>query len=100
MLGLMLASVHLLVFIICYIYINILNAGKEQIQLLWIYWLAIDFPVSLIVMFGFENDVPGSNENFNKCFKNTPACKRMLEKCPSCAIWPPGKPKIPQLGGK
>ena len=51
--GLALAVLHLLCFVLFYVYVNILSAGKEQIQFLWMYWIIIDFPVSLFLIISF-----------------------------------------------
>lgn len=51
--GLTFAIFHLLCFILFFIYVNILNSGKEQIQLLWIYWILLDFPASLVLILSF-----------------------------------------------
>jgi hypothetical protein len=47
-LGSILASIHVLVFVYFFVFIDVMSAGKEQAQLLWIYWLVIDFPVSIL----------------------------------------------------
>jgi hypothetical protein len=46
-LGSILATVHLFIFICFFVFVEVLSEGKEQIQLLWIYWLVLDFPVSI-----------------------------------------------------
>lgn len=50
--GVVLAIVHLLVFIIFVTLISLSSEG--QMRLLWAIWLPIDFPVSLLVIWGFD----------------------------------------------
>jgi len=47
-LGAIAAFIHVLIFVCFFIYINVLASGKAQIHILWIYWIIIDFPVSLL----------------------------------------------------
>jgi len=49
--GLLLAVIHLILFFWFISYLTGLSARDGQSQLLWIYWLALDFPVSLFVFF-------------------------------------------------
>jgi hypothetical protein len=51
--GLVFAFFHLSCFVLFYVYVNILSSGKEQIQLLWMYWIVIDFPASLFLILIF-----------------------------------------------
>ena len=51
--GLVFAILHLLCFVLFYVYVNILSSGKEQVQLLWMYWIVIDFPASLFLILSF-----------------------------------------------
>ena len=55
--GLLLAASHLIVFIWFLYYLNDLSARDGQGPLLWVYWLVIDFPVSLLVILLFAVDV-------------------------------------------
>lgn len=49
--GLLLAVIHLILFFWFVSYLTDLSARDGQSQLLWIYWLALDFPVSMLVFF-------------------------------------------------
>lgn len=63
--GVIAALIHLLLFAIFYFYINALYAGKAQAQLIWIYWLIIDFPVSILLL---PTIVSGNIDIFFLCF--------------------------------
>jgi hypothetical protein len=55
--GLLLAAIHLVVFFWFISYLGDLSGRDGQGPLLWIYWLVIDFPVSLVVVLLFAVDV-------------------------------------------
>jgi len=57
MLGLLFAAIHLALFFWFLSYLSDLSGRDGQGPLLWVYWLAIDFPVSLIVLGLFVVDV-------------------------------------------
>jgi len=57
LMGSFLAAIHLIVFFWFIYYLSELSGRDGQSQLLWIYWLVIDFPVSLIVILLFAVDV-------------------------------------------
>ena len=52
LIGTVLAIVHLLAFSAFVLYLH--QSGEGQAILLWALWLPVDFPVSLIVLAGFE----------------------------------------------
>lgn len=47
-----LSVAHVVIFIVFVIYLNFSTDGQSR--LLWVLWLPLDFPVSLIVTWGFE----------------------------------------------
>lgn len=51
--GLLLATIHIVVFICFVFYLEFLVSDGQE-RLLWTIWLPIDFPVSLLVPFIFE----------------------------------------------
>ena len=55
--GLLLAASHLIVFFWFLSYLDDLSGQDGQGPLLWVYWLVIDFPVSLLVILLFAVDV-------------------------------------------
>ena len=55
--GLSFSVVHLIMFFWFISYLNDLSGYDGQGSLLWIYWLVIDFPVSLLVVLSFAVDV-------------------------------------------
>ena len=52
------AAAHLLAFILFVLYLHLANDG--QARLLWAFWLPLDFPVSLLVIKGFDLISPDS----------------------------------------
>jgi hypothetical protein len=56
-LGLLLAAIHLIMFFWFLYYLNDLLSRDGQGPLLWVYWLVIDFPVSLLVILLFAVDI-------------------------------------------
>ena len=46
------AVVHIAVFVLFVLYLQLSTEG--QARLLWSLWLPLDFPVSLLVIFGFD----------------------------------------------
>jgi hypothetical protein len=52
MIGLSLAGIHILLFVI-FVVVEELALGGEA-RLLWVLWLPIDFPVSMLVGLGFD----------------------------------------------
>ena len=55
--GLLFAAIHLIVFLWFLSYLGDLSGRDGQGPLLWVYWLVIDFPVSLLVILLFAADV-------------------------------------------
>jgi len=55
--GLLFAAIHLVMFFWFLSYLGDLSGRDGQGPLLWVYWLAIDFPVSLLVILLFAVDV-------------------------------------------
>ena len=51
--GLLFATVHLIIFIIFVYFIHVIST-EGQSRLLWTIWLPFDFPISLLVSFGFD----------------------------------------------
>jgi len=55
--GVLFAIVHLIMFFWFLSYLDELSGSDGQGPLLWVYWLVIDFPVSLLVIIMFAIDV-------------------------------------------
>jgi hypothetical protein len=56
-LGSLLAAIHLIMFFWFLYYLDGLSSRDGQGPLLWVYWLVIDFPVSLLVILLFAVDI-------------------------------------------
>lgn len=56
--GVGLAAVHLVAFVLFVLYLHVSTEG--QARLLWALWLPLDFPVSLVVITGFDLISPDS----------------------------------------
>ncbi len=57
MVGLLLALTHLILFFLFLSYLDELSGRDGQGPLLWVYWLVIDFPISLLVVLLFAVNV-------------------------------------------
>ena len=55
--GLLFAIIHLIAFFWFLSYLGDLSGRDGQGPLLWVYWLVIDFPVSLLVILLFAVDI-------------------------------------------
>lgn len=47
-------SIHIIIFIIFVFYLHFI-AESAQARLLWIFWLPLDFPVSLLTLWGLDH---------------------------------------------
>jgi hypothetical protein len=55
--GLLFSAIHLILFSWFLSHLSDLSGSDGQGSLLWVYWLVIDFPVSLLVVLSFAADV-------------------------------------------
>jgi len=58
--GQLLALMHVIIFVLFLIYLSSVYDRDGQAILLWAYWLILDFPVSLLLLLGW--DLMGSSE--------------------------------------
>ncbi|MEQ8289146.1 MAG: hypothetical protein RIB78_05420 [Gammaproteobacteria bacterium] len=52
--GALFFSIHILIFIVFVLYLHFV-AESAQARLLWVFWLPLDFPVSLLTLWGLDN---------------------------------------------
>lgn len=48
--GVILALFHTCLLLYTFYYVNAIEAGTAQIQLVWVFWLIIDFPISIFMI--------------------------------------------------
>lgn len=51
--GLLFSVIHLMLVVFFVYYLKYISAKDGQGQLMWAYWLIIDFPISLLVLLSF-----------------------------------------------